>query len=381
MDGGPGRTPADSPMQEANRRNAFFDGLVDRRSLVWMGQNTTHLEPPPEVLAAITESVERREFQIYAPPLGLEQLRELIALDLGLRGHEVIVTDGAVSGLYHICKQLGADISELVTTDPGWPWPEQFLAAVGKPARVIDVYDGAVGYKLAEAKLIERIKPGSLIYLIDPLNPLGSSYSADELQRVCAIAQQARCIVVHDCTYRHFARNPALAAHYYPEGTLTTYSFSKWLGLAGFRIGAILAPPVLAARLAAAPPNSLGSSIVAQRAAIAGLKIRKPWVERLRTVNWTNQQIIVEATREAGLGQPVVYPSDGNFLAIDISSTGRTGDALAAAFLTHDVFIRSGTYQSKISGQRFVKISTGVPTEWARRCAEVVRKVSSLEVK
>ena len=148
MDGRPGRTPADSPMQEANRRNAFFDSLVDRRNLVWMGQNTTHLEPPPEVVAAITESVQRREFQIYAPPLGLEQLRELIALDLGLPGREVIVTDGAVSGLYHICKQLGADISELVTTDPGWPWPEQFLAAVGKPARVIDVYDGGVGYKL-----------------------------------------------------------------------------------------------------------------------------------------------------------------------------------------------------------------------------------------
>src|SRR5678815_916284 len=104
MDGGPGRTPADSPMREANRRNAFFDSLVDRRDLVWMGQNTTHLEPPPEVLAAITESIERREFQIYAPPLGLEQLRELIALDLGLPGREVIVTDGAVSGLYHICK-------------------------------------------------------------------------------------------------------------------------------------------------------------------------------------------------------------------------------------------------------------------------------------
>jgi aspartate/methionine/tyrosine aminotransferase len=362
-------------MQEPNRRNTFFDQLVGRSNLVWMGQNTTHLEPPREVLAAISESIGRREFQIYAPPLGLEQLRELIALDLGLPGCEVIVTDGAVSGLYHICKQLGGGISELVTTDPGWPWPEQFLAAVGKPARLIDVYDAAVGYKLTVANLRKDLKPGSLIYLIDPLNPLGSSYSADELKQICAVARDARCMLVHDCTYRHFARNPTLAAHYYPEGTLTTYSFSKWLGLAGFRIGAIAAPPALAAKLASAPPNSLGSNIVAQRAAIAGLKVRRQWVEHLRTVNWANQEIVVAAMREAGLGQPVVYPSDGNFFAVDISSTSWTGDALAAAFLTHDVFIRSGTYQSKASGQRFVKISTAVPTEWANRCANAARKV------
>jgi len=45
------------------------------------------------------------------------------------------------------------------------------------------------------------------------------------------------------------------------------------------------------------------------------------------------------------------------------------------------VFIRSGTYQSKTSGQRFVKISTAVPTEWAKRCANVVREMRPVEVK
>ena len=68
-----------------------------------MGQNTTHLEPPPEVIAAISESVGRREFQIYAPPLALEQLRELIALDLGCSDNNDLASEVQVRNIVGTC--------------------------------------------------------------------------------------------------------------------------------------------------------------------------------------------------------------------------------------------------------------------------------------
>jgi aspartate/methionine/tyrosine aminotransferase len=365
-------------MADLNHRNAFFDRLIATPDLIWMGQNTTHIEPPAEVLQAIDDSITRREFQIYAPPLGFEELRELIRADLALPDSEVIVTDGAVSGLYHICKTLGPQISQLITTDPGWPWPQQFVESLGIPTKIIDVYRPEGGYKLQAKALASVLTHQALIYLIDPLNPLGSSYTADELIEICDLARRAQAVLIHDCTYRHFAHQPSLAASYYPEGTLTTYSFSKWLGLAGFRIGAIVTSSKMFNKLGVALPNSLGANIVAQRAAIAGLKVRASWVKQIRAINKVNQSLLNQAVSESKIGSTIVYPSNGNFMAVELANGRWTSESIAFELLREKLFIRSGTYQSKMSGQRFIKISTAVPREWAERLADKIRVMGSL---
>lgn len=348
-----------------------FEELLNRPGLAWMGQNTTHLEPPPEVIAALTESTRRREFQLYAPALGFAWLRELILQDLGLDngGAVAMITDGAVGGLHHVCTALAARISRLITTDPGWPWPARFVGFAGIPVTTLPVYAENQGYRLTAGQLAEVIEPGSLVYLIDPLNPLGSSYGRAELTAIADLARATGSLVVHDCTYRHFARGHSLIAELYPEGTLTTYSFSKWLGLAGLRVGALIGPPGLMDTLTTVPANPLGASIQAQRAAIAGLEVKEPWLRRLRAVNAANQETVTRAVAGSGLGRVLVRPSHGNFLAVDIGDSGWTADGLCAAMLDRDVFIRPGTYQSPRFGERFVKVSTSVPAEWAERFA------------
>ena len=346
-----------------------FEALLQRPDLAWMGQNTTHLDPPPEVTRALVDSTMQREFQFYAPALGFTELRELIVDDLGLAGSTAMITDGAVGGLYHVCTALAPGLSRLITTDPGWPWPGRFVELEGVPVTAVEVYSAEAGYKLTAAALAEVIEPAALLYLIDPLNPLGSSYDRDELEAIVAVARAHGAIIVHDCTYRHFADGHTLVAELYPEATLTTYSFSKWLGLAGLRLGAVVGRPELLDRLTATPSNPLGANIQAQRAAIAGLKVKDPWLHRLRQINRRNQQIVTEAVRHSSLGRVLVDPSQGNFLAVDVSGQDWTADRVCAELLERDVFIRSGTYQSPAFGERFVKVSTSVPTLWAERFA------------
>src|SRR5258708_32191217 len=103
-------------MTDATAAAPSFEALRERPGLAWMGQNTTHLEPPPEVIEALAESTRRREFQLYAPALGLSELRSEILADLGLPAMSALITDGAVGGLHHLCTTLAAAISELVTT-------------------------------------------------------------------------------------------------------------------------------------------------------------------------------------------------------------------------------------------------------------------------
>lgn len=354
-----------------------FEALLARDDVIWMGQNTTHLEPAPEVLEALAESTRRHEFQVYAPSAGFTELRELIVADLDLPGFDAWVLDGAVAGLHHLCMTLAPRVSRLITSDPGWPWPGRFMSVAGIPVTALPVYRQPRRL-LSAAQIAEAIEPRSLIYLIDPLNPLGSSYSADELAEIVEIAQASESYLIHDATYRHFADNHTLAARLYPERTFTTYSFSKWLGLAGLRVGAVVAAPELLADVMAVPANPLGAGIQAQRAAIAGLHVRDRWLGTLRETNRRNLRAVEQVVTDTGAGSVVVPQSQANFLAIDVTDTPWNSEALCSEILDQTgVFIRPGTYQSPLFGERFVKVSTSVPPQWADQFCAAWRSVTA----
>jgi aspartate/methionine/tyrosine aminotransferase len=346
-------------------RNAHFDRLVNTPDLRWMGQNTNHAKPHAAVIEAMERCIRDEEFHIYAPPAGLEELRQGIVSDLGLKDHAALVSDGAVSSLYHVCHTLLRPGDEFITTDPTWNWPMAFARSVGAIVKQIPIYGAEYGYRLAPERLAAAITPKTrVVYLVDPNNPLGTACTSAEIESIAAIAKAAGAYLIHDCTYRHFAHSHELAAKHYPDRTLTIYSFSKWLGLAGLRVGAVVADPDLIERLAGSPPNNLGSSILSQRAALAGLKIKSEWFPGVLTQQRANQKLINDAvTRIPGLEMPV-YPSNGNFIVIECEKAGVKPEALVAAFQERKIMIRQGAYHTPTFGDRFIKVSTSVPSLW-----------------
>ncbi len=204
-----------------------------------------------------------------------------------------------------------------------------------------------------------------IIYLVDPNNPLGICYTPDEIREFCEVARSAGAYFLHDCTYRDFADHHTLAATIDPERSLTIYSFSKWLGLAGLRVGALVASPDVVERLAAAPPNNLGSSVLSQRAAIAGLKVKHEWMPDVNRRNRRNQAHIHDAVAKVHGLEIAVYPSQANFLVIECIAAGVTPEALCEAYCARGIMIRQGTYHTPRFGHRFVKVSTTVPEGWA----------------
>jgi len=346
-------------------RNTHFDRLVNTPDLRWMGQNTNHAKPHAAVIEAMERCIRDEEFHIYAPPAGLEELRQGIVGDLGLKDHAALVSDGAVASLYHVCHTLLQPGDGFITTDPTWNWPMAFARSVGAAVTQIPIYGAEHGYRLAPERLAAAITPKTkIVYLVDPNNPLGTACTPSEIASIAAIAKAAGAYLIHDCTYRHFAYSHELAAKHYPNRTLTIYSFSKWLGLAGLRVGAVVADPDLIERLADSPPNNLGSSILSQRAALAGLKIKSEWFPGVLAQQRANQKMINDAVKGIpGLEMPV-YPSNGNFIIIECEKAGVKPEALVAAFQEHKIMIRQGAYHTPTFGDRFIKVSTSVPPMW-----------------
>jgi len=260
-------------MRKFEQRNAYFDRLCNTPGLMWLGQNTNHFDPHPSVVEAATQALSQGGYHAYAPPAGFEELRGLILQDAGLPEACAFVTDGAVQALYTVCRALCEPGRDFVTTDPSWAWPMHFARQAGSRVVELPIYDPAQGYKLTAAQLRAAVGPDTgVIYLVDPNNPLGTCHSEAEIREIAGIARSVGAWLVQDATYSQFADAFAPAYRHYPEKTVMTYSFSKWLGLAGMRLGAAIAHPDTIERLAAAPPNNLGSNVLSQRAAIAGLK-------------------------------------------------------------------------------------------------------------
>lgn len=365
-------------------RNRHFDRLFNTPGLMWFGQNTNHFPTHPAVRQAMLDSIDAEEFHAYAPPAGLEELRSLILADLGLTDAAVLVTDGAVEALYNACRTLSEPGSQFVTTDPGWKWPMQFAMASGARVLEIPIYGADNNYRLGAAQLEAAVTDKTrIIYLVDPNNPLGVCYTAAEIKSFTDIARGVGAYFLHDSTYRHFADEHTLAARFYPERSITIYSFSKWLGLAGLRVGALVAQPDLVERLAAAPPNNLGCNVISQRAAIAGLKAKQEWLPDINRRQRRNQAEIHTAVgRIPGL-KVAVYPSQANFLVVECIEAGITPEALCEAFRAEGIMIRQGSYHTPKFGHRFVKIATTVPEAWADvLCAKLpamVEKARSIE--
>lgn len=352
-------------MRSFEQRNAHFDRLVNTKGLRWLGQNTNHAPVHPAVVEAMQRCIAEEEFHIYGPPAGLEELREGIIADLGLPGLSALVSDGAVASLYHACHTLLSPGDEFITTDPTWNWPMAFARAVGATVKQIPIYGEEYGYRLAPERLAAAITPKTkLIYLVDPNNPLGTACTREEIAAIAEIARKADAWLIHDCTYRHFAYDHTLAATLYPEKTITIYSFSKWLGLAGLRVGAIVAHPDLVERLAVAPPNNLGSSILSQRAAAAGIRVKAEWFPQVLELTRSNQKLVKDAVDRIDRLEMPVFPSSGNFVVIETQKAGVAPEALVAEYQKRNIMIRQGAYHTPNFGDRFVKVSTSVPAEW-----------------
>jgi histidinol-phosphate aminotransferase len=258
----------------------------------------------------------------------------------------------------------------LVTTDPTWKWPCMFAEQAGAEVVQIPIYDASVNYKLTPEALRANVDERcAIIYIVDPNNPLGIRYDREEIEAFAEIARSVGALLIHDCTYRDFADGHTPVLQVAPEGTVVSLSFSKWLGLAGMRIGALVAEPKLVDEFSAASTSVLGASVVAQRAAMAGLSVKPEWMKDVRRIDSANKAMIIEAAKAAGLSVPIPV-SHGNFLVLETISTGVSPEAIVEAARREGVMIRQGRYHTAAFGDRFIKVSTSVPSAWAERFCE-----------
>jgi aspartate/methionine/tyrosine aminotransferase len=354
-----------------NSENQFFQRIYDDDSIVWMGQNTNHFPTPEAIKRAMVDAIDKEEYHKYPPPYGLEELRALILEDLSLSSdHGVHVTEGGTESLYQVTRSLLHPGDVMISTDPGYYVIHRFAELCGAKVLDLPIYSADNAYKLTPDMVNEATDERTkILTLVDPLNPLGITYTAKEVKAFCEIAQDAGIYVLNDVTYRDVATLHTLAAGFYPEGTITVYSFSKNCGLAGLRLGAHIATNELIQQIAQYKINDLGTSIVSQVAGIAALKTKLDWLPKVVESIKANQLIIKDAVAKIEGAYLPVYPSQGSMFVIDISGTGKTSEGVASEMLKRGFFIREAEYTTRRYADRYVRASFAIPKQQVERFA------------
>jgi aspartate/methionine/tyrosine aminotransferase len=350
-----------------------WEELVEDPNLIHMGHNCNHLPVDPSINKAMIDAIAADRYRNYPPPYGLDVLRELICADLSLPDAEALITNGSTEAIYQVLSVVLRPNDELIVSDPAWPHIANFARSLGAHVIEVPVYSDDLKYKLQPDQIRERLTQKTrVIALIDPLNPLGSTYTEEEVRAICSIAAARGIYVLHDCTYRHFAgpkHHPALRCY---ERAIVAVSLSKACGFAGLRTGAAVVAPNLFEEITAHHISRLGVNVVTQLGAIAAYQSKDSWLPRILATNSKHQREIADCFNGIRGFRTLVFPSSGNFLAVDVTGSGLDAEEVVRRTLQCGYVIRSGAYTSPKFGTFFIRVTTTVPSEHVEKfCAAI----------
>ncbi len=211
-------------------------------------------QSPFPVPQPVVEALQTHVFQKdYLPSDGLPQLRAAVAnhyqkrINIPFTADRVLIGPGSKELLFLIQLCHPADV---LLASPSWVSYAPQAGILNRTVHWLDTA-GEDGYRLRAETLNlfcqqadERRK---ILILNYPNNPVGSTYSPEQLKALAAVAKKYGLLVVADEIYgevSHSAPHHSLAS-YYPEGTIVTGGLSKWCGAGGWRLGLALIPEAL----------------------------------------------------------------------------------------------------------------------------------------
>lgn len=218
-------------------------------------------------------------------------------------------------------------IGALPTFDP------YLHAAKAMGARIVSV-PAAPGYAFPADAVLRAVTPNTrIVYVNTPNNPTGQTVSNEVIRRVAAEAGHALIFV--DEAYHDFAGENFLSEVAAHPNVVVGRTFSKAFGLAGIRVGVLVASRAVLEPIRRAMPlfNLNVVAVAALRAALADPEYRAWYLDQAAQ----SKALVYAACDRLGLR---CWKSAANFVLID---GGPRAKDIVAGLLARGVFVRDRT--------------------------------------
>ena len=178
-----------------------------------------------------------KEFQLYAPNLGIEDLRKTIIKEYfptvsenfhSEMASNVSITPGGMPALDLIIQTLNVD---------NIYFPHFYWGSYSKMATIRNKQFSF--YENLDYFDLEHLNENTCIFICDPSNPTGIKLDDYELLKKIHDIADTGAVVIFDSPYRKLFYDSEFFAKILHPNVIITESFSKWIGLPGARLGFI----------------------------------------------------------------------------------------------------------------------------------------------
>jgi histidinol-phosphate aminotransferase len=311
--------------------------------IIKLDANENPYGPSPKALEALANS---RSYHIYPDP---EQgrLRETLARFVGF-GPEYVVAGAGSDELIELACRLFVPPGEAILNFPPTFGMYTFLAdTLGQKAiNVTRRPDFSIDLPAALA----AAKRTRLIFTVSPNNPTGLPLTREELDALLATGLP----VVVDEAYAEFAGESYVDLVRERPNLIVIRTLSKWAGLAGLRIGYMIADPSLV-EIAMRVKQPYSVNVAAEVATLASFEDLPLLQERIKTIVEERERL---ATLLALLSGFEVIPSRANFLLCKLE--GVPAQEVQARLRERGIMIR---YFDTALLQNHLRISIGRPDQ------------------
>ncbi|WP_420318940.1 pyridoxal phosphate-dependent aminotransferase [Ekhidna sp.] len=203
--------------------------------------------PSKKVRTAITDAF---DIACRYPSINLRPLVDAIAEKEGVSKDHIVVTGGSTEGLKAAGMTYGLEGNEIVAADPTFQAMLRYAENIGSYVHRVPLNENMEHDLDAMAARVTS-KTG-LIFICNPNNPTGTLLDKNKLRDFCNSFEK-RTVVFSDEAYYDYITDPDYPSmvELVKEGknVIVSKTFSKVYGLAGIRIGYLIARPDIAVRL------------------------------------------------------------------------------------------------------------------------------------
>jgi len=306
-------------------------------SLAAAKQGVIHLEvgepdaPTPAHIIEGAFRAAREGWTRYSPNAGLASLREKVAARVSRRSGQavpaerIVVTTGAVGGLYSALMSVLDPGDEVLIPDPGWPNYEAIAHLAG--ARAVRFALSAQRKFLPDMEEIRRLtsERTKAILINTPGNPTGAVFPRELLRSLVEHCRGTGIYLVSDEVYEDIVfegEHVSAGAFDAADRVFVVSGTSKSFAMTGWRLGWLVCPPQLAGvATGLQEPVTSCASTIAQKAAEAALDGGDACVRELAAAFRRRRDMVVEVLGKQGL-LPMV-PAGAFYALVDVSRTGQ----------------------------------------------------------
>ncbi len=311
-----------------------------------LASNEVPYGPLPGVVDALTAAL--TDVHRY-PDMGVVALRDALAERTDAAANRIATGCGSVALAEHLVRATCLPGDEVIYSWRSFEaYPIITATAGATGVRVPNTAEHGHDLRAMAAAVSDRTR---LILVCNPNNPTGTALRRAELDEFLA-AVPPNVLVVLDEAYREFVTDPevpdGLAAYGSRPNVAVLRTLSKAWGLAGLRVGYLVAAPEVAAAVRKVV-TPFSTSLAAQVAALAALKADDEMARRAALVVAERERLLA-AVRELVPGVP---QTQANFVWLPL---GEHSTAFAQGCEEHKVIVRP------FAGEG-VRVTVGTPEE------------------